>query len=249
MVKVVRVWDTTGDPGPDGWKPGGEPRFFDQPAITAEETVKNGRGRYALREPAGWPPQWQPPKSAAPASGRAGDANSAFASTAAAAPLSSVAADTTLVPARPGSDPSLGNDRDPRPGDTVADVVAQNDAARAAAQRAAGEGDADRDGDDEDPFAQIPGIGPKIARKLRFAGITTLEQLAGSTPTKLSTIAATPGKSAQVIFEQDWTGRARALVENREYTGPVVETGTKAETADVARGAAGDGQAEDRTTE
>ncbi len=54
---------------------------------------------------------------------------------------------------------------------------------------------------------QIKGIGPKYARKLSDAGITTLEQLAASTPEQLQAIIQVRG----LANYEDWIRQAREL--------------------------------------
>lgn len=53
----------------------------------------------------------------------------------------------------------------------------------------------------------IHGIGPAIERHLHQAGIGTFAQLAAKTPLELA--ALVPGRSAEQIAHEDWTGQAR----------------------------------------
>jgi Helix-hairpin-helix domain len=69
-----------------------------------------------------------------------------------------------------------------------------------------------RAGKPGDDFARIDGIGPKIAQRLRLAGIRTYEDLATRTPEEIATfLVDVGGVSPQRIANQDWTGQARRL--------------------------------------
>lgn len=120
-------------------------------ALTADEAVKNGRGRYTTNKPSVWPPAtpWKEPS--APAA--------RVETTAAAAPETADA----------GGPPS---------------------------------------GDD---FTRIKGIGPGVAKRLTQAGITTYAKLAALSPAQVNDIIAFPGKNADTIAKEDWTGQAKAF--------------------------------------
>ena len=77
---------------------------------------------------------------------------------------------------------------------------------------------------------QIKGIGPKYAQKLSDAGISTLADLANSTPEQLHEIVHARGATARY---DDWIAQARALTGAQAETPPATGAPSAAETDEL----------------
>jgi hypothetical protein len=71
----------------------------------------------------------------------------------------------------------------------------------------------------EDDLELIKGIGPKVAARLREAGLTTFTEVARRSPAELAAAAHSANISADRVAGEDWVGQAAKLAATRH--GPI----------------------------